>query len=64
MFSPEFARTFHADREREIRKHLRVQGLVRAAKANREHAAAHRTVPETAAWPAADRAASANGSTR
>jgi cytochrome oxidase assembly protein ShyY1 len=64
MFTPELARTFQSDREREIREHVRVRGLVRAAKAHEEHVAARRTAPTLAAWPAADRTASANGGTR
>jgi hypothetical protein len=38
--------------------------LLRAAKAHDEHVAARRTANTRAAWPAGDRAASANGGTR
>lgn len=64
MYSPELARTFQAEREREIREHVRVRGLLRAAKAHDEHVAARRTAPTLAVWPTGDRAASANGGTR
>jgi hypothetical protein len=64
MFSPELARTFQSDREREIREHVRVKGLLRAAKVHDEHVAARRTAPTQAPWPSTDRAASANPGTR
>lgn len=64
MFSPELANTYHADREREVREHVRVTGLLRAAKAHHEHVAARRAASAPAAWPSAERTASVKGGTR
>lgn len=37
MFSPELARAIHADREREIREHVRVRTLLKHAQDDHVH---------------------------
>jgi hypothetical protein len=65
MYSPEFARTFHADRERQVREHVRVRRLVHdAADAAARHDAERSSRTPRSSWAAGGREPARGGAAR
>lgn len=64
MFSLELIHSLNADREREIREHVRVRKLLREARENEEHADCHAASGPATAWLPADRTHPVKGGTR